>query len=142
MMDAIPNVTNSPKWQLELKTKLGTIIGSLNWISTQTWPDIATITNILAQYQSCPSLGHIDVAKHTLCYLKGTCNLSISFSSKPSISMESFIKFPIAPNQIHPFSDANWGPQNTSVPKSNAPPQEIDLFKSRPISGFLANLTR
>jgi Reverse transcriptase (RNA-dependent DNA polymerase). len=136
-VDAIPNVAVLPSKQLELETKLRTIIGSLNWISTQTQPDIATITNILAQYQSCPSPGHINAAKHVLRYLKGTQDLGISFNSKPNTSLESFVKFPIAPNKINPFSDANWGPQDASIPKPNAPPQEIDLFKSRSISGFL-----
>jgi hypothetical protein len=126
-----------PEKRMELETKLRTIIGSLNWISTQTRPDIATITNILAQYQSNPSPGHIDAAKHVLRYLKGTKNLGISFSSKQDNTLSSFVKFPIDPNHIYPFSDANWGPQDASTPKPGDPPQELDLFKSRSISGFL-----
>ena len=136
-VDAIPNIAIPPEHRLQLEAKLRTIIGSLNWISTQTRPDIATITNILAQYQSSPSPGHLDATKHVLRYLKGTSNLGITFSSKPNSSMESFVKFPIEPDQLHPFSDANWGPQDASIPKTTEPPQEIDLFKSRSISGFL-----
>ena len=51
--------------------------------------------------------------------------------------MESFVKFPINPDQIHPFSNANWGLQDASLTKSSKPPQQIDLFKSWSISGFL-----
>lgn len=80
---------------------------------------------------------HLDAAKHVLRYLKGTKNLGISFSSRRNTLIESFVKFPIDPTKLHPFSDANWGPQDASVPKPNDPPQELDLFKSRSISGFL-----
>jgi Reverse transcriptase (RNA-dependent DNA polymerase). len=136
-VDTIPHVDMSPTERIELESKLRTIIGSLNWISTQTRPDVATITNIIAQYQSDPSPGHLDAAKHVLRYLKGTKDLGISFSSNRNTPLESFVKFPIDPNQIHPFSDANWGPQDASCPKPGDPPQELNLFKSRSISGFL-----
>jgi deoxyuridine 5''-triphosphate nucleotidohydrolase (dut) len=136
-VDAVPHVDMSPSQRHEIETKLRAIIGSLNWISTQTRPDISTITNIIAQYQSNPSPGHLEAAKYVLRYLKGTADCGITFSSKRNTNLESFVKFPVNPDQIHPFSDANWGPQDASTPKSGDPPQELDLFKSRSISGFL-----
>lgn len=136
-VDSIPNVHMSPTDRSVLEAKLRTIIGSLNWLATQTRPDIATITNIIAQYQSNPSPGHLDAARYVLRYLKGTSNLGITFSSQINPSIESFVKFPIAPDKLQPFSDANWGPQDASIPKPNDPPIELDLFKSRSISGFL-----
>jgi Reverse transcriptase (RNA-dependent DNA polymerase). len=136
-VDSVPHADISSQQRIEIETQLCTILGSLNWLSTQTRPDIATITNLIAQYQSEPSPGHLEAAKYILRYLKGTAELGISFTSFPQSSLQSFVKFPIDPNRIHPFSDANWGPQDASVPKQNAPPQEIDLFKSRSISGFL-----
>jgi len=136
-VDSIPSVDMPHPQRIELESKLRAIVGSLNWISTQTRPDISTITNIIAQYQSYPSPGHLDAAKHVLRYLKGTSELGIVFTSRPNTSLESFVKFPIHPDQIHPFSDANWGPQDASVPKPTDPIQEVDLFKSRSISGFL-----
>eukprot|EP00557_Chaetoceros_sp_GSL56_P002018 CAMPEP_0176495642 /NCGR_PEP_ID=MMETSP0200_2-20121128/10769_1 /TAXON_ID=947934 /ORGANISM="Chaetoceros sp., Strain GSL56" /LENGTH=849 /DNA_ID=CAMNT_0017893541 /DNA_START=929 /DNA_END=3474 /DNA_ORIENTATION=+ len=135
-VDSIPNVHMSPTDRLTLESKLRTVIGSLNWLATQTRPDIATITNIIAQYQSNPSPGHLEAARYVLRYLKGTSNLGITFSSQVKPSLESFVKFPIAPDKLHPFSDANWGPQ-ASTPKPNDSPIELDLFKSRSISGFL-----
>ena len=51
--------------------------------------------------------------------------------------MEAFIKFPIDQSKILPFTDANWGPQDASVPKPNSLEVLLDLFKSRSISGFL-----
>jgi hypothetical protein len=122
---------------MELEEKIRKILGSLNWLSTQTRPDIATITNIIAQHQSHPSPGHLEAAKYVLRYLKGTSDLGITFTSKCNSPLESFVKFPIASNKLHPFSDANWGPQDASAPKPNDPPTELELFKSRSISGFI-----
>ena len=51
--------------------------------------------------------------------------------------MEAFIKFLIDQSKILPFTDANWGPQDASVPKPNSPEILLDLFKSRSISGCL-----
>eukprot|EP00557_Chaetoceros_sp_GSL56_P012122 CAMPEP_0176484562 /NCGR_PEP_ID=MMETSP0200_2-20121128/4523_1 /TAXON_ID=947934 /ORGANISM="Chaetoceros sp., Strain GSL56" /LENGTH=448 /DNA_ID=CAMNT_0017881049 /DNA_START=464 /DNA_END=1808 /DNA_ORIENTATION=- len=39
-VDSIPTIALLPERRIELETKLRTIIGSLNWISTQTRPDI------------------------------------------------------------------------------------------------------
>jgi hypothetical protein len=136
-VDTIPNVNLPVEIRMELESKLRKILGFLNWFSTQTRPDIATITNILAQYQSYPSPGHLDAAKYVLRYLKGTSHLGITFTSRINTSLESFVKFPIDPSKLHPFSDANWGPQDASVPKPNDPPTELELFKSRSISGFI-----
>jgi hypothetical protein len=73
---------------MDKEMKLRTILGSLNWLSTQTHPEIATITNIIAQYQSNPpSPGHLEAAKYILCYLKGTADLGISFTSLPHSSL-------------------------------------------------------
>jgi Reverse transcriptase (RNA-dependent DNA polymerase). len=136
-VDSVPHAHITAQQRMDIEMKLQAILGSLNWLSTQTRPDIATITNLIAQYQSDPSPGHLEAAKYVLRYLKGTADLGISFTSKPQSSLESFVKFPIDPTTVLPFSDANWGPQDASVPKATDPPQEIDLFKSRSISGFL-----
>jgi len=136
-VDTIPNVDIPQSQRTDIETQLRAIIGSLNWLSTQTRPDITTITNMIAPYQSNPSPGHLEAAKYVLRYLKGTPNLGISFTSRPQTKLESFVKFPVPLTQLQPFSDANWGPQDASVPKPTDPPQELDLFKSRSISGFL-----
>lgn len=62
--------------------------------------------------------------------------MGIEFKSAKSTKMDLFVKFPVDPEQTTPFTDANWGPQDQSVPKTDKPPQ-LDLFKSRSISGFL-----
>jgi len=62
--------------------KYQSIVGSLNWLSVSTQPDISTITNMLAQYSSRTTYGHVAHARHTVRYLKGSKSLGISFLSQ------------------------------------------------------------
>jgi len=113
------------------------LVGSMNWLSTQTRPDITTITAILAQYNHSCSPGHIDSAKYAIRYLIDSAGMGIKFSSKADHDLESFVKFPIDPSQLTPLTNANWGPQDQSVPNPNDPPILLDLFKSRSIAGYI-----
>ena len=88
-----------------------------------------------AKYMACPNRGHINHVKRVIRYLKGTKTKGISFSSKHNDSLSAYVKFPIT-NQIVSLCDANWGPQDQSVPPPNTT-QKVDLFKSRSVSGFL-----
>jgi hypothetical protein len=112
-------------------------VGSLNWLSVSTRPDIAPITNMLAQYSNCASKGHIHACKHVIRYLKGTKSDGIIFSGHDRKDLSSYVKFPVDPNTVVTLTDSNWGPQDQSVPKAGAPTPELELFKSRSISGFL-----
>jgi hypothetical protein len=91
---------------------------------------------MLAKYSSNASKGHIDQAKRVIKYLKGTKEKGIVFTSKNRPKLESFVKFPIPSDEITSMTDANWGPQDQSKPtQSNM--EELELFKSRSISGYL-----
>ena len=50
--------------------------------------------------------------------------------------MSSYVKFPIDAAKVTALCDANWGPQDQSKPNSENP-QELELFKSRSMSGYL-----
>ncbi len=134
-VDKIPQLPLDAPTQARYNLKLQKITGSFQWLATSTRPDIATITNLLSQYNHKAQKGHLDAAKRVLRYLKGTKTLGISFHSRRNASLSSFIKFPLSSNTVTPFTDANWGPQDQSKPKPSDPP--LDLFKSRSISGFL-----
>eukprot|EP00957_Ditylum_brightwellii_P115664 8822518-Ditylum_brightwellii.AAC.1 len=112
------------------------MVGRINWLAISTMPDLATIVNILAKYMASPSIGHIEAAKHVTRYIKGTKKHGIAFHSNlNNTDLAAYVKFPIE-NNILAMSDANWGPQDASVPKKN-PPITLELFKSRSISDFL-----
>ena len=111
-------------------------MGLLNWLSTGTRPYISVITSILAKHQCNPSPGHIDAAKHVIKYLKGTANFGIIFSSDTDLTLASFVHFPLNKSRLVGISDANWGPQDQSVPVTPVP-DSVELFKTRSISGHI-----
>ena len=92
--------------------------------------------NFLAKYNNEASKGYIRAAKYVICYLKGTKSLGIAFSRGNRTALNSHIKFPIPPHQVTALTNANWGPQDQFHPNPDKP-QELDLFKSRPMSRFL-----
>ena len=136
-IDTIPLEPDLPlAEQQQQNATLQTLVGSLNWLSTSTRPDIAPVTNFLAKYNNKASKGHIKAAKYVIRYLKGTKSLGITFSSSDRTELNSHVKFPIPPTKITALTDANWGPQDQSHPNPTKP-QELELFKSRSMSGFL-----
>ena len=135
-IDKIPSEAYDEKTQQQYTKKLQSIVGSLTWLSMSTRPDLSTVTNMLAKHVCNPSKGHIDAAKRVLRYLKGTLHKGIVFSTSANSKLEAFIKFPLPPQPIA-LTDANWGPQDQSVPKPSDPPIHLDLFKTRSISGFI-----
>jgi len=50
------------------------------------------------------------------------------------------LHFPVTSTQIQGISDANWGPQDQSEPNTSKPLPELDLFKTRSISGHVITL--
>ena len=131
-VDTVPHVDIPDHERQKLNKILQEYVGSLNWLATQTRPDISTITNIIAQYNSNCSPGHVDTAKYIIHYLKGTPKLGIKFSSRNNNHIESFVQFPLEPTQLQGLTDANWGPQDQSVPKDDDEPILLDLFRSIP----------
>ena len=93
--------------QSKLEDTYRSLVGSLNWLSTATRPDIATITNILSAYLHKSTPSHLAAAKHVIKYIKGTTDLGICFSTFKKENLEAFIKFPIDKSKILPFTDAN-----------------------------------
>ena len=133
-VDKIKATTYSPAKQAYLTQTFQSIVGSLNWLSTSTRPDIAPITNILAKYSSNPTEGHLAHAKYVIKYLKGTKTKGVLFCSKDNDTLQSFVKFPISPKHITALTDANWGPQDQSKPSMHHT-TELELFKTRSLSG-------
>ena len=106
-VNSVPDVEMSLGDREKLNKTLQEYVGSLNWLANQTQPDIATITNIIAHYNSKCSPGHIEAAKYTIRYLKGTKHYRIKFSSENDSVIESFVQFPFDPSKLHALTDAN-----------------------------------
>jgi len=119
-----------------LRLKYQSLVGSLNWLAHTTRPDLATVVSLLAQHQSDPSPGHYDAACYVVKYLATTKTLGIYFTSRKRSLLESFLHFPV-PSQVLSMSDANWGPQDASLPTVS---QKLPLFVSRSMSAFYIDL--
>ena len=136
-IDSIPTKEYDEVIQKRLTLKMQTLVGSLNWLSVSTRPDIVTVTSMLAKYSRQPSQGHIDAALRVVRYLKGTKNLKISFSTRENPKLQSFLNFPLPQTTLSGLCDANWGPQDQSRPKEDQEQPELELFKTRSMSGFI-----
>eukprot|EP00957_Ditylum_brightwellii_P208846 15359193-Ditylum_brightwellii.AAC.1 len=62
----------------------------------------------------------------------------VSFSSDQHDTLSSFVHIPFKEDCLTAFSDANWGPQDQSVPTT---PIEVPMDKLRSMSGavFIRN---
>ncbi|MBW0560485.1 hypothetical protein O181_100200 [Austropuccinia psidii MF-1] len=80
----------------ELKINFRSAIGSINYLSSATQPDLSFAVSTLSQYLEYPGIQHWHAFLHVLHYLKGTQDLGISYSGN-------------LPKGIVAWSDANWG---------------------------------
>ena len=138
-IDSIPDETMASTTRARLKLQMQQVMGSLQWLSHCTRPDIATATSILSQYQNSPSPGHLQAARHIVKYLKGTSTLGIIFHNSRDDILQSFLQFPQnGKRTLTGISDANWGAQDQSLTFTSSP--DLELHKSRSISGHIITL--
>lgn len=131
-VDAVPDPPPNSKANPALQDELRHLVGSLNWISQGSRPDLATITSMIAKYQNKPHEGHLQAAKYAIRYLKQSKDLGIVFDSQFQNKIHSFTQFPLDP--LHELTDSNWGPQDQKITKHN---RALPLFKSRSMSGHI-----
>jgi hypothetical protein len=126
-IDTIPVVDMSPESRAPLVGKMQCWLGMINWLTMGTRPDLSTVFSLLASHTNSPSPGHLDAVKHLGRYIKSTAELGLLFSSRRNVALESYVYFPVngvddlpscgtAPTLLG-FCDANWGPQDASVPQ-------------------------
>ncbi|MBW0491872.1 hypothetical protein O181_031587 [Austropuccinia psidii MF-1] len=79
-----------------LKVNFRSAVGSINYLSSATRPDLAHAVSSLLQYLENPGIQHWKSFLHILQYLKGCQELSLIY---PRNGMEGIIA----------YSDADWG---------------------------------
>ncbi|MBW0502369.1 hypothetical protein O181_042084 [Austropuccinia psidii MF-1] len=86
--------------ELSLFNSLGisyrSAIGSINYLSTATRPDLSYAVSSLSQFLERPGINHWKAFLHVLRYLKGTQDLSLTYRRNDS-------------SGIVAYSDADWG---------------------------------
>eukprot|EP00957_Ditylum_brightwellii_P152899 11637745-Ditylum_brightwellii.AAC.1 len=127
-VNSIPKEIYPSHLQAKLTLNMQKMVGCINWLAISTRLDLATTVNLLAKYMAFPSTGHIEASKGVVRYIKGTKKHRIAFHSNPNnTDLAAYVKLPIE-NDILVMSDANWGPQDASVPKNN-PLVTLEFFK-------------
>ena len=148
-MDTIPHVEMSLEARAPLISKMQCWLGMINWLTMGTRPDLATIFSLIASHTNNPSPGHLDAIKHLGRYIKSTADLGLLFSSRRNVPLESYVHFPVntqddlplggtAPTIIS-YCDANWGPQDASLPSTlcHTPIRSISTHETRSICGHV-----
>ena len=74
-------------------------VGSLLYLATMSWPDIAFAASALARFNSNPGMIHWKAVKHLLRYVKGTMDMKLVYGPDPAIGDEIFVT----------YSDADYG---------------------------------
>ena len=91
-IDSIPALSPDDP-DLKRHTKVcQSIVGSINWLTTCTRPDIAPCLELFASYQNAPHQQHYKSAIHALKYLYSTSKYGISFHSDSTLQV--FNHFP------------------------------------------------
>jgi Reverse transcriptase (RNA-dependent DNA polymerase) len=80
-------------------TRYRALVGSLNYVSTLTRPDIAYATNRCASFVANPGTGHITAAKRIAKYLKGTQHLGLRYRKDNNLEVEVFVDADWASNE-------------------------------------------
>ncbi|MBW0523331.1 hypothetical protein O181_063046 [Austropuccinia psidii MF-1] len=80
----------------KLKANDRSAIGSINYLSTATRPNLSFAVSALSQYLDRPGIKHWQAFLHVLKYLKGSINRGLHYSSEER-------------NGITAFSDTDWG---------------------------------
>ena len=118
-------------------SKYQSLVGSLNWLSLSTRPDISAVVSMLSSYLHTASRAHFDAARHVLRYLAGTTTHGISFQSTPNPILVQFLgTTTISHNIATCFTDSSWGPQDASAPDPRFPSQ-ISLISTRSLGGHV-----
>ena len=102
------------------------MVGSLNWLATNSCPDLTPVTSFLAA-NSQSSLSHLDSALYIIKYLCSMVDYGIAFHSNATTMTTSFVHFSFhhdveaykdtmpptttEHDQLTAYSDTSWGSQ-------------------------------
>jgi len=135
-IDAVTHQEMHPEERDKLCLQYQSLVGSLNWLTHTTRPDLLIVVSLLAQHQSHPSPGHYDAALYTVKYLANTKSLGIHFTSQKRNILECFLHFPTK-DTLLTMANANWSLQDASKSTTIT---ELEPFVSRSMSTYYIDL--
>ncbi|KAI3275224.1 hypothetical protein DTO003C3_10289 [Penicillium roqueforti] len=92
------------KFRKEYQSK----VGSLNFSSNQTRPDIAFATGYVARYASNPNRAHMDAVDRIFAYLKSDARKGIVYSDKHGLQLRGFVDSDFAGCEDSRKSTTGW----------------------------------
>lgn len=96
--------TAHPKLRTEYQSK----VGSLNFASNQTRPDIAFATGYVARYASNPNKMHMDAVDRIFSYLKADPGKGIVYSGRHGLQLRGFVDSDFAGCEDSRRSTTGW----------------------------------
>ncbi|OAQ61354.1 retrovirus-related pol polyprotein [Purpureocillium lilacinum] len=93
-----------PKFRTVYQSK----VGSLNFASNQTRPDISFATGYVARYASNPNQKHMDAVDHIFAYLKNDPGKGIVYSGKHGLHLTGFVDSDFAGCEDSRRSTTGW----------------------------------
>jgi len=103
-LSAPEDYTAHPKFRKEYQSK----VGSLNFASNQTRPDIAFATGYVARYASNPNPTHMRAVDRIFYYLKNDPGKSIVYSGKHGLQLRGFVDSDFAGCEDSRRSTTGW----------------------------------
>jgi hypothetical protein len=128
---------------VEHKRKYQSIVGSIGWLASSTRPDLVAIHSFLSAYNNKPSQSHWNAALYILHYIHSTIDYDISFTSRQSPALHSYMSYPHKSNtkaytdafppdtdshhRLSTYSDTCWGLQLGNAVREGL---QLPLFRS------------
>ncbi len=149
LINAIPESDKDEKWPtfVDYKWKYQSVVGSIGWLASSTWLDLAVNHSFLSLYNNKPSQSHWNVTLYVLHYVHSTINYGIMFASKESPALHAYMLYqhasdtkaymdalPPKLDQHHhltTYSNACWGSQLGNAIWEGI---QLPLFKFRSMS--------
>jgi hypothetical protein len=103
-LSAPDNYTANSKFRKEYQSK----VGSLNFASNQTRPDIAFATGYVARYASNPDQTHMTAVDRIFAYLKDDPGKGIVYSGKHGLQLQGFVDSDFAGCEDSRRSTTGW----------------------------------
>jgi hypothetical protein len=93
----LKKATKAEQYELvNLGVNYRAILGSLNYLSVLTRPDISHAVSVLSQHLEAPGIQHFRAAEQVFWYLSGTKQVGLVFKQAPSLAISAYI-------------DSDWG---------------------------------
>ena len=135
-INAIPPIDMSKSEQEPLLTAYHQFLGMLNWLSISMHPNLTTAYSLLAIATAALTQGHLDAIQYVGHYIKAAQDPMTTLKASSHSAYLTTILLLLSQQP----SNANWGPQDASIP-SPKNIQPVSINETRSILGHIIFLS-